>query len=400
MTRALRLRIIPLLALPAVFLAAPCAAAAGKVVIVRPKPAELLIGPVEVEFRVEGVDPSAIEEATVVLDRRPLAKLAEPPWTVTIDAGEEIGRHQLDVLVRLTGGVELKGSRVFEPSGGFQEIDVRLVNVAFTAVDRRGEPVRDLSADEVTVRDEGKPVPFERFRHAGPPLDVALVFDTSNSMSGDRLADAQRAALAFLDALGPEDEALVVAFGDDVRVVAELSAAREAQKDAVRGFSVSGGTALYDAIFDAAKALAGGRSEARRVMVVLSDGRDEASSGLEPGSFHTLDEAIRQAHLRDVALFTLGIGGALRRDTDYTGRLTTEEVLSRLASSTGGRYLSVERSRGLSDAYRDILEELRERYDLAFKPAAARAGETWRRLEVKTSRDGVAVRAREGYFVR
>lgn len=391
---------ILLAALLGLLLFPPDARAAGKVTILKPQPAELIIGTIEVEFRIDGVDPSTIEEATVILDRRPLAKLAEPPWAVTIDAGEEIGRHQLEVRVRLAGGAELKASRVYEPSGGVQEIDVRLVNVAFTALDRRGQAVRDLLAPEVTVLDEGTPVPFERFRHAGPPLDIALVFDASNSMAGERLADAQRAALTFLDALGPEDRALVVAFGDEVRIVTDLATERAAHETAVKGFAVSGGTALYDAVFDGAKALAGGRPEARRVMVVLSDGRDEASSGLEPGSFHTLDEAIRQAHLRDVALFTLGIGSGLRRDTDFTGRMTTEEVLTRLASSTGGRYLRVERSRNLADAYRDILEELRERYDLAFKPATPRTGETWRRLEVRTSREGVTVRAREGYFVR
>ena len=135
-------------------------------------------------------------------------------------------------------------------------------------------------------------------------------------------------------------------------------------------------------------------------MVVLSDGRDEASSGLEPGSFHTLDEAIRQAHLKDAALFTLGVGSALERDTDFTGRMTTEEVLTRLATSTGGRYLAVERSRSLAEAYRDVLEELRQRYDLAFTPAPRKPGESWRTIEVTTSRPGVTLRAREGYFVR
>ena len=381
--------------------AAPVLSAGGAtVVVLRPAKGALLLGPVEVEFRIDGVDPATIVEATILLDRRPLARLAEPPWRATIEAGDEIGRRQVDVVVRLADGKELRGSQVYEPGGGIQEIDVRLINVSFTAVDRRGRLVPDLAATEVEVKDQGKPVPFERFRRAGPPLDVALVFDTSNSMQGERLSDAQRAALAFLDALPPQDQVVVLDFGEDVRISAPLSGDRDTARSAVRRFAASGGTALYDAIYEAAKALVTGRSEARRVMVVLSDGRDEASSGLEPGSFHTLDEAVRQAHLKDAALFTLGVGSALKRDTDFTGRMTTEEVLTRLATSTGGRYLAVERSRSLAEAYRDVLEELRQRYDLAFTPAPRRPGESWRTIEVTTSRPGVTLRAREGYFVR
>ena len=376
------------------------AAEGSKVVILKPAKGALLVGSVEVEFRIDGVDPTTIAEATVLLDRRPLARLAEPPWHATIDAGDEIGRRQVDVVVRLANGKELKASQVYEPGGGIEEIDVRLINVSFTALDRRGRQVPDLAAAEVAVKDQGKPVRFERFRRAGPPLDVALVFDTSNSMQGERLEDAQRAALAFLEALPPQDQAVVLDFGEDVRISAPLSGDRDAARSAVRGFAAAGGTALYDAVYEAAKALAAGRTDARRVMVVLSDGRDEASSGLEPGSFHTLDEAIRQAHLKDAALFTLGVGSALKRDTDFTGRMTTEEVLTRLATSTGGRYLSVERSRSLAEAYRDVLEELRQRYDLAFTPAPRKPGESWRTIEVTTSRPGVTLRAREGYFVR
>lgn len=386
--------------LAAALACAPVAAAAAKVVILRPAKGALLVGTVEVAFRIDGVDPSTVEGVTILLDRRPLARLAEPPWQATIDAGEEIGRRQLDVVVRLANDTELRASQVYEPVGGIEEVDVRLISVSFTALDRRGRPVPDLAASEVEVRDQGKPVRFERFRHAGPPLDVALVFDTSNSMLGERLEDAQRAALAFLAALPPQDQVVVLDFGEDVRISAPLSSDREAARNAVTGFEAAGGTALYDAVYDAAKALASGRSETRRIMVVLSDGRDEASSGLEPGSFHTLEEAIRQTHLKDVALFTLGIGSALKRQTDFTDRWTTEEVLTRLAESTGGRYLAVERSRNLAGAYSDVLEELRQRYDLAFKPGPGKPGESWRTIEVTTTRPGVTLRARQGYYVR
>jgi VWFA-related protein len=136
------------------------------------------------------------------------------------------------------------------------------------------------------------------------------------------------------------------------------------------------------------------------VAVLLSDGRDEAASGLEPGSFHTLEEAIKAAHDKDVVVFTIGFGHHLDEEPDFTGRYTTEEILMRLASSTGGRYLEVRSSRALERAFRDIMEELRHQYQIAYVPPKPLPGQTWREIRVEVDRPEAEVRTRDGYYVK
>jgi VWFA-related protein len=120
---------------------------------------------------------------------------------------------------------------------------------------------------------------------------------------------------------------------------------------------------------------------------------------MEPGSFHTQDEAIRQAHFADATVFSLGLGAELDRETDFTGRMTTAEVLTRFSRSTGGVFQKITRWSRLERAFRSVLEEIRRQYGMAYRPPAPKPGETWRTVHVKVSRPGLNVRTREGYFV-
>jgi VWFA-related protein len=104
--------------------------------------------------------------------------------------------------------------------------------------------------------------------------------------------------------------------------------------------------------------------------------------------------------MADAEIFTLGIGAQLDLETDFTDKLTTAEVLERIALSTGGRFERVRKMRRLSRHFEAVLEELRAQYSLAYTPAPPRPGESWRPVEVRVRREGASARTREGYFVR
>jgi VWFA-related protein len=376
----------------------PAFAAGPRVLIDAPRPGEPLIGSVVVAFRVEGADPSAIAGATVLLDGRQAATAAGPPWRVTIDAGDELRARRVDVVVRLQDGRELKAT-LDAPRPPATELTVRLVTLAVSVTDRGGRAVKELRREDFDVREGGRAVEIESFEAERVPLAVALVLDSSNSMEGEPLDDARRAAQAFVKDLDPRDQVQLFAFGDEVREVTAPTRDREAVSRAIGAVSCAGGTALYDAVHKAAQALGQAPGEMRRVLVLLSDGRDEASSGLEPGSFHTLEEAQRQVHAADAVLFAVGLGNRLDDETDFTGRMSTAQVLERLAQPTGGTTAKVGRSGRLGSAFKDVLETLRDQYWLAYRPAPARPGESWRPVDVRVSRPGLNVRARQGYFV-
>ncbi len=372
--------------------------AAPRVALLSPSPDSLLLGPVTVEFAVEGAPAGNIDHAVVLLDGREVASLAAPPWKTAIDAGADLNSHRLDVVVVLKDGRRLKTGFTSRRAPGTM-VEVRLVNLAVTVTDRSGKAVTGLTREDFEVLDAGQPVTLTHWESAPASLAVAFVLDASLTMQGDKIDEAKKAADAFVKELARDDAALVLSFSDDVQVRAPLSRDHEQALNQIKDLSAGGGTALYDAMYAAASELAKAPPETRKVIVLLSDGRDESASGLEPGSFHTQDEAIHQAHLADATVFSFGLGAILDRETDFTGRMTTAEVLERFARSTGGLFRRVTRWTRLGPAFRDVLEEVRRQYGMAYRPPQPRPGETWRTVQVKVSRPGLSVRTREGYFV-
>ncbi len=390
--RSLAAGLLVLLALPAAARAAEPA-----VRLLAPAQGVPVIGPVTVAFDLVGIAPADVRGAVVLLDGKERARLAAPPWRATIDAGDELRDRTLEVRVTLASGKVVAG-RWVTAKPAVSEVEVRLVNLAVTVRDAGGRAAKDLGRGEFTVLDAGQPVEVERWEATNSPLAVSIVLDTSLSMEGDSIAEAKRAVRSFVEKLDPKDEIMLLAFSDDVRQMGPLTDDRAPVLAAVDGLVAAGGTALYDAVHDAATRLTHVPPGFRHVMVLLSDGRDEAASGLEPGSFHTLDEAIHAAHMADATVFTIGLGGELST-TDFTGRYRTSEILERLARTTGGDYHAVTSWRRLGSAFRTVVEELRQQYWIAYRPPAARPGETWRPVQVKVSRPGYTTRTREGYYV-
>lgn len=384
--------------LAAALAAAPAWAVGPLVQILSPDPHFPLIGRVKVAFNVQGVQNDKIAAAELFLDGRRLAALDRPPWETIIDAGEELKPQKLELVVRLRDGQLLRQSRIQQPSG-LAEVSVRMVNLAVSVTDERNNPLSGLKSADFTLLDKGQPVAVERFRSGESPLAVALVFDVSRTMSGEKIEAARKSALAFLSALRPRDLVAVLAFSDAPHLVHPLGQDHAGAALAIRRLEAGGGTALYDSVAAAGDILGGADQAFRRVTLVLSDGRDEAASGLGPGSKATIDQAIHRAHSRDVVVFSVGLGAGLDREKDFSRKMTTAEVLQRLARSTGGSYQRVTSAGRLERAFSQVTDELRHQYDLAFTPPPPRPGETWRALKVTVQRPGAKVRTREGYFV-
>jgi VWFA-related protein len=365
----------------------------------KPQERDVLVGKTEAALLLQEIPDDRVDRVEVLFDGRRVGTLTEPPWRLTFDAGDEISSHTLIANVVLRDGTRYQGRLVTTPLG-VDRVDVRLVDLAVTVTDPSGDPIEGLERSDFRVFDQGQRVEIDRWDSTPPSLAAALVIDTSLSMQGEKIQAAKRAAEEFLEELQTDDKAAVMAFSDEARTLLPLSAPSEKAYQAVETLQAEGGTALYDALHRASKDLTDSEPRARRVAVLLSDGRDEAASGLEPGSFHTLEEAIKAAHDKDVVVFTIGFGHHLDEEPDFTGRYTTEEILMRLASSTGGRYLEVRSSRALERAFRDIMEELRHQYQIAYVPPKPLPGQTWREIRVEVDRPEAEVRTRDGYYVK
>jgi len=163
-------------------------------------------------------------------------------------------------------------------------------------------------------------------------------------------------------------------------------------------FGYPGGqlTPLYDALYRSADRLEG--LEGRRVIVLLSDGRDQALTDNEPGSLHLYEEALEKAHRSEVAVYTIGLGPHLDSEMDLRHERSLKEILDMLARTTGGRSYYPERPGQLSGVYRQIAADLKAQYALGYTPANRARDGRWRAIGLRTKNPELEVQARTGYY--
>ncbi|MBZ5637486.1 MAG: VWA domain-containing protein [Acidobacteriia bacterium] len=355
-----------------------------------------VVGKVSVEVSCEPPQGASVARVALSVDGKPLAVLESPPYKTVWDAGDGTSPHRLDAVASFSDGTEARGIvRTSAFRVDFVE-NVDLVNVYAVVRDSHRTYVQGLRQEDFRIFENGRPQEIDRFSTEWKPLRVAIVLDTSLSMKGARLEAAQDAALEFLKLLEPEDEELLVTFNDKVVIAQPLTTDRGAVGQAIRKATATGGTALYDAVYRTSDLLE--KFEGRRVLVLLSDGRDEAASGLEPGSLHTLAEALDRALRNEVMIFTIGVGSHLDEQMDFDGSHSLETILRDLAENTGGRTTFSSRAGQLRKAFDEVAQDLRHQYSLAYVPDDRRHDGTWRDIRVTVARSGLKAAAKRGYY--
>ena len=177
------------------------------------------------------------------------------------------------------------------------------------------------------------------------PTRAALVIDSSGSMQGEPLARAKEGAHALLATLSPADEVSVFAFSDAVTQIQDWTRGPAAAGGAVDGLQAGGGTALYDAAWQALESVRSAIGS-QRVVVLLSDGADT-------GSMHSLDEVVQAGKAAGVPLFVIGLSAS----SDYD-----RPTLARLATETGGLLLETTSPTDLEALFVQIAGQIRQVY--------------------------------------
>lgn len=261
------------------------------------------------------------------------------------------------------------------------EAGVREVSWRFVAVGENGDPVEDLAADEIEVREDGESQEVVGLEYGASGLSVALLIDSSESMLY-RMDDARSAARTFLSYLEPDDEVLGIDFDSRVRVLDGSFGDRKQLADSLAEVEADGATLLYDALAEAADRLS--RRQGRRAIVLLSDGEDGSFDG---GSRATFDEVVEKVRRAEIEVHTVGVGLAVNKFE-----------LRDLASETGGTHTFVEESAALSRIYRRIPHDLTEGYTVTYRSSHPGSDGAFRPVEIRVLRPGVSVRARSGYY--
>lgn len=277
---------------------------------------------------------------------------------------------------------------------------VDVVSVAAVVRDKHGRFAANLKKEDFVVQEGGARREIVDF-HAdtNAPVRVALLFDVSGSMRLlDRLEEARQAARHVLGALrlgGAADEAAVFSFDMNLQSLQPFTADAGAIESALARVTPYGQTSLYDAVAQTARRVADTRpgDPHRRAVVVFTDGVD-TSSLLTPEQVSAIASEI------DVPVYVMAIMSPTehedRGDRGDRGvrNAAPDGVLRTLAQWTGGDLFVTSAPAHESIAARQIVDELRHQYVLAF-PASPAAG--WHALDVKTKDRDLTVRARRGY---
>lgn len=277
------------------------------------------------------------------------------------------------------------------------------VRVFVTVTDGDGRLVTSLTKDDFEIRDGGRPQPITLFDNTPQPIQLVVMLDVSGSMVGN------------LDLLRASAESLIarLAFGDRVRVGTfggeiGISPSFTSDPDELRAalplaIAADAPTPLWLALDEALDAF-DAASDARRVVLVLSDGRDSGSVGFGRRSSSQIG-VIDEARERDAMVYAIGMRSRGPRGAGVgvgAGSLRSmlamdlpDPGLARVAEQTGGGYLELRGGDDLGAAFAEVADELHRQYLLGFAPPE-RDGKV-HRIEVRVRPRGMTPRARRDY---
>jgi len=264
------------------------------------------------------------------------------------------------------------------------------VNVLFIATDKHGKFVRNLNQGDFAILDDHKPPEsiLQFHRETDLPLEMGLLVDVSGSVH-TRFDFEQDSAIGFLEhVIRPGfDKAFVLGFNTHTQLSQDFTDNVSLLSQGVRRLRDGGGTALYDAVYQACHdKLLKDRPDhpIRKALIILSDGEDNQSEA-------TKAQAIEMAQRAEVIIYAIS--------TDDSGLiLRGDKNLEQLAEATGGRAFFPYKVKDVTHSFAAIEDELRSQYAVSYKPADFDADGRYRTIQITSLKKDLQVRSRKGYF--
>lgn len=329
-------------------------------------------------------------------------------------------------LPQPAGAVESNPAGAIESDDEVITVTSNLVVVPVSVTDAAGQPVQGLKAADFRLEEEGRAQEVADVGAAEQvPLDIAILFDLTSSVS-NRFEFEKQTAASFLKAvLKPGDRASVFAIRDQPQMLQGLTTAdaAAAQLVAIPPPPRFVPTAFYDSVNAAAKYLsenAPGRH--RRVVLVISDGDDNFSTGIREGEAamaradqdgeevketqrqrqeklhrQVMAEVQREVQRADVVFYAINPSGSgLALNSRGT---RAQNAMQTLADSTGGSAFAPAKLEELEPIFRRIAAELRAQYLIQYYSNSDAPAGKFLKIKVNTpARPDARVRARQGYY--
>jgi VWFA-related protein len=316
-------------------------------------------------------------------------------------------------------------------------VNTNFVEVPFTVKDNKGKLVPGLTWRDIRIYENGLRQQMSLFTVDPFPLSVALVID--QSMTFDNVTKVNNALAALQGAFTPYDEVSVFTYNNGPRMVTDFTAGpsarltqalerskgtgREplqplggpmAQTTTLNGYQFDPNTApvrnqqgmvlnaprdphtLNDAILAAATSLSKTRTGRRRLIYVISDGKEYGSTAKYKDVMHYLQAnkiAVYGTLVGDSSLPGVGF-----LDKVHVPLMMRDNLLHSYVLDTGGDYDAEFRQRGIETSFAKIAEEVRTQYTVGYYTHEPFIDGKYRSLEVTVLRPNLQVSAKKGYY--
>ncbi len=324
--------------------------------------------------------------------------------------------------------------------GPILKVNVTYVEVPVTVKDSKGKLVSGLTWRDFRVFENGVYEPLKEFFVDPFPLSIAFVID--QSLTADVMQRVNDSLGAIQGALTPYDEIAIFSYSNgaqertgftgaqSARVPAVLALTKETGREEMipynsgpmagcnihvngncadpniqPGRSVGSGPfitipkeihTLNDAILEAAKELSTRPQGRRRVIYVISDGK-------EYGSRASYRDVLHYLETNNIAVWGTLVGDSARWGEGYISRFHLpfqmfDNVLVKYTAATGGGLDAERNLNGIEKSYQEIAEEARAQYTLVYASHESIYDGKFRSIDVRVERPGLEVTAKRGYY--
>lgn len=275
---------------------------------------------------------------------------------------------------------------------GTISVQTDLVTLTLTVTDLYGRYVSGLTKDAFTVFDNNEQQEITFFSDADAPVSLGILFDTSDSMSGEKIRKAQKALERFINTSHPNDEYFLIAFNSRAQLLLDRTRDGESVLRKLTLIEPKNNTALYDACYLGVEKVTRGTHQ-KKAMLIISDGQDNASR-------YNFNEVRRLLKESDVIVYAVGILDG--RDAGTQEGMIGQAYLDELASITGGKSFYPQTDVEMDEIFERIALELRHQYSIGYTPKDFKPDGKLHKVKVKVKPPRglprLTVRARDSYI--
>ncbi len=275
-------------------------------------------------------------------------------------------------------------------------VNVDLVVMHTSVYDKNGRFVGGLKKDDFKIYEDGVEQQISSFSQEDVPVSMGILLDLSGSMR-NKIDQVNRAALAFIRASNPQDQVFLIGFNEQVELLQDYTSDIDEVADSLDNIVVTGGTALYDAIYlGVQKAHTGIRP--KKAVVVITDGEDR-------DSYYKLDELVAKVQESDVQVFCVGFLNPVP-DKGLFGHWSksvpekAHDALQRISEETGGKAYFPQKITDINNIVSEIAYDLRNQYSIGYVSSNTARDGSYRRVKITLDASNAAnnhLRYRRGY---